>query len=79
MIKSMSAPLLERHTITMSTENSAGVRDRVGPRGFSAYVDHAVAQQLRRDELADLVADLAELNGPVDEQAVAEIMGTLWT
>ncbi|GAB94373.1 hypothetical protein BJY21_004126 [Kineosphaera limosa] len=53
----------------------AGVLDQVQarvPRGQqSSYATEALRRQLERDDLADLVADLVEANGPLDEGAVA--------
>lgn len=68
---------VEKHSVTMPTETSQGVRSRVGARGFSAYVAAAVARQLERDALSDLLSELEAEHGPVDETEVAAIMGRL--
>lgn len=68
---------VEKHSITMPTGASEGVRSRVGARGFSAYVAAAVARQLERDALDDLLTQMEAEHGPVDEDAVAAIMQRL--
>ncbi|MFT4010967.1 MAG: hypothetical protein QM655_13105 [Nocardioidaceae bacterium] len=68
---------VEKHSVSMPTATSAGVRERVGSRGFSAYVSQAVTRQLERDALADILARLEEKHGPVDEDAVVEITARL--
>ncbi len=73
----MTAAGVEKHSVSMPTEISRGVRERVGSRGFSGYVAAAVARQLRRDALADLIADAEAEHGAVDEAEVAAIMRRL--
>ncbi len=72
----MATPV-EKHSVTMPSETSQGVRSRVGARGFSSYVAAAVARQLERDALADLLAQMEAEHGPVDEGEVAAILGRL--
>jgi hypothetical protein len=74
----MSAPPgAEKHSVTIPATTSEGVRARVGKRGFSAYVTQAVARQLERDALDDVLARMQAEHGPVDEDAVAAIMQRL--
>ena len=74
----MSVPVgMEKHSVTIPAATSEDVRARVGKRGFSAYVADAVARQLQRDALDDIIARKEAKNGPVDEQAVAAIMARL--
>lgn len=68
---------VEKHSVTLPAETSAGVRSRVGARGFSAYVAGAVARQLERDALDDILAQMDDEHGPVDEAEVAAIMERL--
>ena len=70
---------VEKHSVTMPAATSEGVRARVGSRGFSAYVAGAVARQLERDALDDVLARMADEHGPVDEDEVASIMTRLMT
>lgn len=73
----MSSQPVEKHSITMPAETSQGVRSRVGARGFSGYVATAVARQLERDALDELIARMEAEHGPVDEDQVAGIMQRL--
>ncbi|GAA1809412.1 MAG: CopG family transcriptional regulator [Actinobacteria bacterium] len=73
----MSSQPVEKHSITMPAETSQGVRSRVGARGFSGYVATAVARQLERDALDELIAQMEAEHGPVDEDQVAGIMQRL--
>lgn len=73
----VAASGIEKHSVTMPAETSEGVRARVGARGFSAYVAGAVARQLERDALADVLASMDADHGPVDEAEVASIMEQL--
>lgn len=49
----------------------------VGTRGFSAYVAAAVARQLERDALDDLLDGRDTAHGQVDETEIAAIMQRL--
>ena len=44
---------------------------------MSAYVNEAVRRQLRRDALADLLAEMHAANSPVDDQLIEEVR-RLW-
>lgn len=68
---------VEKHSITMPSDTSAGVRARVGSRGFSSYVATAVARQLERDALDDVLASMEAEHGPVDEAEVEAILARL--
>lgn len=73
----MTAAGFEKHSVSLPADTSEGVRARVGARGFSAYVAQAVARQLERDALDDVLARMEAEHGPVDENEVLEIMGRL--
>jgi len=70
-------PGVEKHSVSMPATTSASVRARVGARGFSAYVAQAVARQLERDSLADVLARVEAEHGTVDEREVEAIMTRL--
>jgi hypothetical protein len=68
---------VEKHSITLPAEASEAVRARVGSRGFSAYIANAVARQLERDALDDIIRRTEEKYGPLDEAQVDAILGRL--
>jgi hypothetical protein len=72
-----TSPGVEKHSVTMPSATSEGVRARVGSRGFSAYVAGAVARQLERDALHDALAQMEAEHGPVDDDEVTAIMSRL--
>lgn len=50
---------------TLTEELVAEAKTRVGERGFSRYLDAALARQLQFDRLADLERDLTREFGPI--------------
>ncbi len=73
----MSATGVEKLSVTMPAETAERVRARVGPRGFSSYVAVAVARQLERDALDDILARMETEHGRVDEAEVKAILERL--
>lgn len=67
----------QKHSVTMPPEISEAIRERVGARGFSSYVALAVDHQLKRDALADVLADMEAEHGPVDEGEVDRLLAAL--
>ena len=71
-------------TVTVSASLHSGtvaaVRDRVGKRGFSAYLEAALRHQLEQDNLAELVSeytsDAGEFTPGELAAARAELYGT---
>jgi hypothetical protein len=63
----------EKLSATVPKGLAAQIRERAGRGNVSAYVTQALLRQLEHDRLGDLVAELAEIHGPVsaDEVAVA--------
>lgn len=47
------------------------IRERVGRRGVSAYLERAAQRQIERDNLDELIADFEKAHGPADPEAVA--------
>jgi hypothetical protein len=58
-------------SVTLSTGTLRAIRERVGKRGVSAYLERAAQRQIERDNLDELIADFDEVHGPADPQAVA--------
>ncbi|PUB23550.1 hypothetical protein C8K30_111148 [Promicromonospora sp. AC04] len=67
----------KKHSVTMLVTTSEDVRARAGSCGFSAYVARAVARQLERDALDDVLQSTETKHGAVDEDEVAAIMARL--
>jgi hypothetical protein len=68
----MSEPT-QKYSITMPRDVAEAARARSGPSGLSAYVAAAVARQIERDNLNDLIAVAEAQHGPItDEEAQAK-------
>jgi hypothetical protein len=56
------------------------IRERVGERSVSAYLEKAAQRQIERDHLDELITDFESVNGPADPEAVtakrARLTGT---
>lgn len=63
--------------MSLDTELLKETRRHIGGRGLSAYVSDAVRRQLRRDALADLLAQMRKTNGPVPDGQMEEVR-RLW-
>jgi hypothetical protein len=63
---------------TLTQERVAEAKARVGERGFSRYLDEALARQLQFDRLTDLEAELAHEFGPIPEDARRRIAEMEW-
>jgi hypothetical protein len=59
-----------KYSITMPREIAEAARARSGPSGLSAYVAAAVARQVERDNLNELIAAGEAENGPISEEAI---------
>ncbi|WP_067668536.1 hypothetical protein [Nocardia miyunensis] len=64
-------------SVTLSAGTLQAIRDRVGKRGVSAYLEMAAQRQIERDNLAELLADFEAVNGVADSEAVAEKISKL--
>lgn len=53
------------------------IRERVGKRGVSAYLEKAAQRKIERDNLDELIADFDKVHGPADPEAVAAKRATL--
>ncbi|MDA8393036.1 MAG: hypothetical protein M0Z87_09635 [Actinomycetota bacterium] len=68
---------VEKVSMSLDADVLAQARERVGGRGVSAYVNDAVRRQLRRDALAEVLAEMREANGPVGDEEMEEVR-RLW-
>jgi len=60
-----------KYSITMPRDIAEAARARSGPSGLSAYVSAAVARQIERDNLNELITVAEAEHGPVTEEEVS--------
>lgn len=60
-----------KYSITMPRDIAEAARARSGPSGLSAYVAAAVARQVERDNLNELIAVAEAEHGPVTEEEIS--------
>ena len=58
-------------SVTLTAGTLQAIRERVGKRGVSAYLEKAAQRQIEGDNLDELIADFDQVNGPADPEAVA--------
>ncbi|MGC0376667.1 hypothetical protein [Streptomyces sp. SAI-229] len=58
-------------SITLTAGTLQAIRERVGKRGVSAYLERAAQRQIERDRLDELIASFEEVHGPADPGAAA--------
>jgi hypothetical protein len=58
-------------SVSVPLELAAAVRKRVGARGLSSFVARAVAHELEREQLRDLLSELEAKHGPVSKAELA--------
>jgi hypothetical protein len=58
-------------SVSLTAGTLQAIRERVGKRGVSAYLEKAAQRQIERDNLDELIADFDGANGPADPEAVA--------
>ncbi|MCX4437160.1 MULTISPECIES: hypothetical protein [Streptomyces] len=58
-------------SVSLTAGTLQAIRERVGRRGVSAYLERAAQRQIERDNLDELIADFEEAHGPADAEAVA--------
>ncbi|MER7540401.1 hypothetical protein ABTX77_37340 [Streptomyces sp. NPDC097704] len=56
--------------LTTTPASLQAIRERVGKRGVSAYLEKAAQRQLERDNLDELIADFDKIHGPADPGVV---------
>lgn len=63
---------------TLTKEHVVEAKARVGVRGFSRYLDEALARQLQFDRLADLEQQLTEEFGAIPAEVQREVNEMDW-
>ncbi|MFF7341271.1 CopG family transcriptional regulator [Streptomyces sp. NPDC008163] len=66
-----------KYSITMPRDIAEAARDRSGPSGLSAYVAAAVARQVERDNLNELIAVAEAEHGPVTDEEIQALRDEL--
>jgi hypothetical protein len=57
-------------SVSLHEGTIAALRERIGKRGVSAYVEALIQRQFERDRLRELIEDAEAQHGPVDPAAV---------
>ena len=57
-------------SVSLTAGTLHAIRERVGKRGVSAYLERAAQRQIERDNLDELIAGFEEVHGPADPEAV---------
>ena len=63
---------------TLTEELVVEAKTRVGERGFSRYLDAALARQLQFDRLADLEVELEAEFGPIPDEVRRQVTDMEW-
>lgn len=58
-------------SVSLTAGTLQAIRERVGKRGVSAYLEKAAQRQIERDNLDELIAEFHKTHGPADPEAVA--------
>jgi hypothetical protein len=61
---------LQKVSLTLDEGRLREARERVGPRGLSAYVDEALRRQLAHDRMGDFLAEAEAEVGPIPDEAM---------
>lgn len=64
--------LTQKYSITLPRDIAEQARSRSGPSGLSAYIATAVARQLERDDLNDLIEALEAHHGPITDEELQQ-------
>jgi len=73
---SMSEPT-GKYSITMPRDIAEAARARSGPSGLSAYVAAAVARQIERDNLNELIQVAEAEHGPITDEEIQAVRDQL--
>ncbi|MGZ3101428.1 CopG family transcriptional regulator [Streptomyces sp. H72] len=66
-----------KYSITMPRDIAEAAKARSGPSGLSAYVAAAVARQIERDDLNELIAVAEAEHGPVTDEEIQSLRDQL--
>lgn len=63
---------------TLDAASVAEVKARVGERGFSRFLNEALAMRLQRDRLEELLAEMEREAGPIPDEVRRRVAGEEW-
>lgn len=66
-----------KYSITMPRDLAEAARERGGPSGLSAYVAAAVARQIERDNLDELIKVAEAEHGPIGDEEIQALRDQL--
>ncbi|WP_156726107.1 CopG family transcriptional regulator [Streptomyces apocyni] len=66
-----------KYSITMPRDIAEAARTRSGPSGLSAYVAAAVARQIERDNLNELIQVAEAEHGPITDDEIQALRDQL--
>ncbi|MEU1983038.1 hypothetical protein [Nocardia sp. NPDC019395] len=66
-----------KYSITMPRDLAEAARKRGGPSGLSAYVAAAVARQIERDNLDELIRVAEAEHGPIGDEEIQALRDRL--
>ncbi|MFD4788388.1 CopG family transcriptional regulator [Streptomyces sp. NPDC058459] len=66
-----------KYSITMPRDVAEAARARGGPSGLSAYVAAAVARQIERDDLNELIQVAEAEHGPITDEEIRALRDQL--
>ncbi|WP_280414680.1 hypothetical protein [Nocardia carnea] len=66
-----------KYSITMPRDLAEAARERGGPSGLSAYVAAAVARQIERDNLDELIMVAEAEHGPIGDEEIQALRDQL--
>ncbi len=66
-----------KYSITMPRDIAEAAKARSGPSGLSAYVAAAVARQIERDNLNELIAVAEAEHGPITDEEIQSLRDQL--
>ncbi|MBC9731080.1 CopG family transcriptional regulator [Streptomyces sp. TRM68367] len=67
-----------KYSITMPRDIAEAAKARSGPSGLSAYVAAAVARQIERDNLNELIAVAEAEHGPIADEEIQALRDQLF-
>ncbi len=67
-----------KYSTTLNPDRVREAKARVGERGFSRYLDDALARALQHDRLADLEVELAARHGAIPDEVQRAVDAVPW-